>query len=206
MPEYIRPREVKVFTEKEETGRERKVTATRGGPTQPDFWTLEYEQPDGLRKTDRIHGNHTIVGIKMQNMMDDDHRRDFIQARAREDRPSSLCNSTATSRSATWTRSSTKVTMSRISRLREYSNPANGQPGPGRDPKNIEYWSKRASANSQIALRASNGPMKLPSTKVTVRDTSMKPKIARNLDRLMKGKDDPNMVGDSDYMRSVRRI
>lgn len=87
MPEYIRPREVKVFTEKEETGRERKVTATRGGPTQPDFWTLEYEQPDGLRKTDRIHGNHTIVGIKMQNMMDDDHRRDFIQARAREDRP-----------------------------------------------------------------------------------------------------------------------
>jgi hypothetical protein len=48
--------------------------------------------------------------------------------------------------------------------------------------------------------------MKLPSTKVTVRDTSMKPKIARNLDRLMKGKDDPNMVGDSDYMRSVRRI
>ena len=96
--------------------------------------------------------------------------------------------------------------MSRISRLREYSNPANGQPGPGRDPKKIEYWSKRASANSQIALRASNGPMKLPSTKVTVRDTSMKPKIARNLDRLMKGKDDPNMVGDSDYMRSVRRI
>lgn len=90
MPEYIRPREVKVFTEKEETGRERKVTATRGGPTQPDFWTLEYEQPDGLRKTDRIHGNHTIVGIKMQNMMDDDHRRDFIQARARRSAKQSM--------------------------------------------------------------------------------------------------------------------
>jgi hypothetical protein len=99
--------------------------------------------------------------------------------------------------------------MSRISRLREYSNPANGQPGPGRDPKNIEYWSARASENSQIAPRASDGPMKLPSTgkSMAARPTDMRPKIAHKIDRLMAGTDpdDKNMVGDSSYMRGVRR-
>jgi hypothetical protein len=86
MVTYERPREIKCLIERDEAGRERRVTAKQGGPQQPDFWQLEYEAPDGLRKADRIHGNHTIVGIKMQNMMDD-NRREFIQARARGDRP-----------------------------------------------------------------------------------------------------------------------
>jgi hypothetical protein len=86
VPEYIRPREKKVLIEEDEQGRERWVTATRGHPNQPGHWELEYVQPDGVRKTDLINGNDRIVTIKMENMMDD-NRRDFIQARAREDRP-----------------------------------------------------------------------------------------------------------------------
>jgi hypothetical protein len=86
MPEYIRPREKKVLIEEDEQGRKRWVTATRGHPNQPGHWDLEYVQPDGLRKTDRINGNDRIVTIKMENMMDD-NRREFIQARARGDRP-----------------------------------------------------------------------------------------------------------------------
>jgi hypothetical protein len=98
--------------------------------------------------------------------------------------------------------------MSRIKNLRDYKNPATYQPGPGRNPRNLDYWSARASENSwHGGDRASDGPMKLPSTgKVASRPTDMRPKIAHEIDRLMAGEDDPNMVGDSEYMRSVRRI
>jgi hypothetical protein len=96
--------------------------------------------------------------------------------------------------------------MSRISRLKEYADPMRGPHGAGSSEENIRYWQDRATANSQIAPRAKGGEMKLPNTKVTVRDTGMKPKVSRNVDRLMAGKDDPNMVGDSSYMRGVRRI
>jgi hypothetical protein len=86
MVTYERPREIKCLIERDETGRERRVTATRGGPQQPDFWTLELEHPDGQKFSDRIHGNHRVVCVKMENMLDE-RRRDFVQARARGDRP-----------------------------------------------------------------------------------------------------------------------
>ena len=41
---------------------------------------------------------------------------------------------------------------------------------------------------------------------MTTRDTAMRPKVSRNVDAAMKGKGDLNHVGDSDYMKSVRRI
>jgi hypothetical protein len=95
--------------------------------------------------------------------------------------------------------------MSRIERLKEYSRPLDGPHGQSSHKGNIDYWSERASANSQIAPRAKDGPMKLPSTKVNVRDSSMKPKVSRNVDRLMAGKDDLNHAGDSSYLANVRR-
>ncbi len=46
---------------------------------------------------------------------------------------------------------------------------------------NLDYWSDRAKANSKCSPRASDGPMKLPSTggKVNVRDTGMRPYAQR---------------------------
>ena len=94
--------------------------------------------------------------------------------------------------------------MSRIDRLKEYANPMHGPHGAGSDKGNLDYWSERASANSKIAPRAKGGEMKLPSTKVAMRDTSMKPKITHKIDRLMSGKDDLNHVGGT-FMPKVRR-
>jgi hypothetical protein len=112
--------------------------------------------------------------------------------------------------------------MSRLDRLKEYANPMHGQRngrffGSASDKENLAEWSERASANSQIAPRAT-GPVhggppgtagqdapKLPSTKQNVRDSSMKPKVSRNVDAAMKGKDDLNHVGGSDYLKSIRR-
>jgi hypothetical protein len=97
--------------------------------------------------------------------------------------------------------------MSRISRLKEYAKPTSGPQGATHgDIKRIEPWSDRATANSQLAPRASDGPIKLPDTgKVTTRDTASKPFASRNVDQAMAGKGDLNHVGGSDYMKSVRR-
>jgi hypothetical protein len=95
--------------------------------------------------------------------------------------------------------------MTRLDRLKEYSNPLHGPQGAGRDQANVDYWSARAKENSKVAPRASNGPMKLPSTKVNVRDTSMRPREARNADKRMVAKDDLNVEGSSPYLRGVRR-
>ncbi len=96
--------------------------------------------------------------------------------------------------------------MSRYSRLEnEYSDPMRGPHGAGRDPKNIQYWQDRASVNSQIAPRAKGGEMRLPNTNVTVRDTAMRPKVSRNVDRQMRGQDDLNHVGESGYLANIRR-
>jgi hypothetical protein len=94
--------------------------------------------------------------------------------------------------------------MSRQDRLdKEYSKPLSGWQGNARDQKNIDRWSERATANSQCAPRASDGPMKLPSTKVNQRDSDMRPyrprtNVATNADEL-------NIEGDSPFMRDVRR-
>jgi hypothetical protein len=97
--------------------------------------------------------------------------------------------------------------MSRLDRLKEYSNPMRGQPGAGRDEKNLEYWADRAKENSQCAPRATDKPMDLPATgkRQELRDTAMSPRTSRNADARMQAKADTNFVGDSSYMRGIRR-
>lgn len=96
--------------------------------------------------------------------------------------------------------------MSRQDRLKEYSKPlrAGNWQGAGRDQANIDRWSERATENSQCAPRASDGPMKLPSTKVTTRDTNMKPYRSQADSMVKEALADKNDVG-SPFMRDVRR-
>jgi hypothetical protein len=97
--------------------------------------------------------------------------------------------------------------MSQQDRLKEYAKPlraANWQ-GAGRDQANIDRWSERATENSQLAPRASKGEMKLPSTKVNTRDTSMKPYRSQADSMRKEALADTNIVGDSKYLAGVRR-
>jgi hypothetical protein len=71
--------------------------------------------------------------------------------------------------------------------------------------KNIDFWSNRATANSQCAPHASDGPMKLPSTKVTSRDTNMRPYKSQADSMVKEALADIDIVGSSPFMRSVRR-
>jgi hypothetical protein len=96
-----------------------------------------------------------------------------------------------------------------IKRLKEYANPEHGMQGATHgQASRLQPWSQRATENSAVAPRASDGKMKLPSTggKVKTRDTSMSPITSRKIDKAMAGKDpdDLNHVGSS-YMKSVRR-
>jgi hypothetical protein len=96
--------------------------------------------------------------------------------------------------------------VSRQDRLKkEYSKPLSGWQGAGRDQANIDRWSDRATENSQLAPRASDGPMKLPSTKVTTRETSMKPYRSQADSMRKEALADTNIAGDSPFLRSVRR-
>jgi hypothetical protein len=95
--------------------------------------------------------------------------------------------------------------MSRIDRLKEYSKPTKGWQGAGRDQDNIDRWSDRATENSKIAPRASDGEVKLPPTgDVKMRSTKSAPRTTAEIDAHMRGKDDLNHAG-SDYMKSIRR-
>jgi hypothetical protein len=99
--------------------------------------------------------------------------------------------------------------MTRTDRLKEYAKPlraANWQ-GAGRDQENIDRWSQRAADESKIAPRAPGGEMKLPNTgrQMDVRSTTTAPREARNVDKRMVAKDDMNNVGDSAFLRGVRR-
>ena len=108
----------------------------------------------------------------------------------------------------------------RLERLREYAKPLRKEnwQGASRDEGYIDRWSDRASEESQIAPRAAgtrstNGevgrdldPPRMPSTgAVANRDTSMRPREARKVDRLMAGDDDLNHVGSGSYLPEVRR-
>jgi hypothetical protein len=93
----------------------------------------------------------------------------------------------------------------RIDRCEEYAGKPKGLQGAGRSEANLKGWSERATENSEIAPRASDGPMKLPSTTVTVRDSSMKPKVARKVNTAMAGRDDLNHVGTGGYLKNIRR-
>jgi hypothetical protein len=97
--------------------------------------------------------------------------------------------------------------MSRSSRLKEYAKPNRRENwnGAARDQANIDRWSDRATDNSKIAPRASDGEMKLPSTKMNLRDTAMVPKVSRGTDPRMVAKSDKNSSGDSTYMAGIRR-
>jgi len=97
-----------------------------------------------------------------------------------------------------------KNVVSRESRIAEYAK-MKGPSGAGRDQQNLDHWSNRAAKNSEVAPRASNGPMRLPSTKVNTRDTSMKP-YARKVDARALAKSDLNHDPDSSpFLKSVRR-
>ena len=91
-------------------------------------------------------------------------------------------------------------------RLREYSRPQESVSGFSSSKKDMSYWSKRASDNSETATRATNKAMSLPDTggKVSNRSTSSPPKGFGG-DPYKKAKADLNSVGSS-YMRGVRRI
>jgi hypothetical protein len=95
--------------------------------------------------------------------------------------------------------------MSWIDRTKEYSAKPKGLQGEGRSEKNLEGWSKLASENSEIAPRASDGPMELPSTTVAVRDSSMKPREPRKINAAMRGDGDLNHRGTGSYMPNVPR-
>ncbi len=97
--------------------------------------------------------------------------------------------------------------MSRLDRLKEYSNPRHGPQGVGRDEKNIDAWADRTKSNSQLAPRAASGEVKLPDTgkRMDVRSTKSAPRTTGEIDARMRGKDDLNFVGDSSYMAGIRR-
>jgi len=68
-----------------------------------------------------------------------------------------------------------KGPVSRETRIKSYAR-MEGPKGAGRDESNLKFWADRASANSDgDQHRASDGPMKLPSTTMNQRDSGMKP-------------------------------
>ena len=97
--------------------------------------------------------------------------------------------------------------MSRIDRLKEYADPMKGPHGAASSKENLDEWSARATANSEIAPRASDKPMKLPNSgkAMATRDTAAKPFASRKVDQAMGGKGDLNHVGSGDYMKNIRR-
>jgi hypothetical protein len=97
--------------------------------------------------------------------------------------------------------------MSRLERLKEYADPMRGPHGAASAKENLTEWAGHASENSKLPPRAKGGTMKLPSTgkRMDLRDTSMRPKASRNADARAKAMADTNIVGDSGYMRGVRR-
>jgi hypothetical protein len=106
------------------------------------------------------------------------------------------------------------------SRLKEYER-MKGPDGASRDMRNLDYWSGRASANSQLGTRGSDGPMKLHSTgkQMESRSTASAPRKSRTVDRNMNGDGDQRSTPDalraaaksnvndvgSSYMPNVRR-
>jgi hypothetical protein len=97
--------------------------------------------------------------------------------------------------------------MSRLDRLKQYADPMRGPHGAASSKENIQDWVDRAHENSKCAPRSRDGEVKLPNTgkAMVERDTAMKPREARKADARMVAKQDTNFVGDSPYMRGVRR-
>lgn len=79
-----------------------------------------------------------------------------------------------------------------------------GPKGAGRDEANLKYWSDRATKNSEIAPRASDGEMVLS-------DKGSRPVVkgryykSEGIEMRSEAKADKNSAGTSPYMPGVRR-
>ena len=96
-----------------------------------------------------------------------------------------------------------KNVVTREDRIADYAT-MKGPQGAGRDERNLDYWVARTARNSEIAPRAADGPMKLPSTKVDARDTAMKPYVSRDV-RAMAKSDLNHSPDSSPFLKSIRR-
>jgi hypothetical protein len=99
--------------------------------------------------------------------------------------------------------------MSFQERLKRYSRPQDWADGRSSRGKVLEGWSARASSNSQLATRATDGKP-LPSTgKIKLHTTSAAPSDnpkGIGGDPYAKAKRDLNSNGGSSFMRGVRRL
>jgi hypothetical protein len=85
MVEYQRPRETKTITERDERGRERRVTAVAGGPNRGAHWDIIKEEANGTKVSRTFHGNHRDVIVAMESLLDstrNDFRNDYKQPHA----------------------------------------------------------------------------------------------------------------------------
>jgi hypothetical protein len=92
-----------------------------------------------------------------------------------------------------------------MSRQTFLKNVMKGPKGESSSQENLDFWSNRATANSKCAPHASDGPMKLPSTKVSNRDTSMKPYKSQADSMVKEALADIDIVGSKPFMPKVRR-
>lgn len=97
-----------------------------------------------------------------------------------------------------------KNIVTREDRIAEYADPKRGLQGFGRDQDNIDRFSARAAKNSELAPRAADGRMKLPSNKVDARDTAMKPYVSRDV-RAMAKSDLNHSPDSSPFLKRIRR-
>ena len=73
-------------------------------------------------------------------------------------------------------------------RLKGYARPLKSVQGAGRDQKNLDYWAKRATENSQLGTRAKSRMAPHPTgKKIVERNTSMRPKVPRKVNAAMRG-------------------
>ena len=103
-------------------------------------------------------------------------------------------------------------------RLREYADPMCGPHGASSGKSNLDYWSKRASENSDGHKHRASGkenpsateketdpPRLPPDREMKDRDSSMRPFVKRSVDAILKeARSDPDHYG-SDFMKSTRR-
>jgi hypothetical protein len=199
--------ESRTVIEQQPDGRKRVAVATRSaGSTQ--HWDLKVTHPSGEFYNGTFNGDAPTLFWLSARCWQKQRTSSAPTPLATISRARSLTITTGRSRA---TRRSGRylgedeTAMSRLDRLKEYSNPRHGPQGAGRDHKNLDYWSGRAEANSEIAPRASDGPMHLPSTKMSLRDTEMGPKVSRKVDARARAMADTNVSGGSAYLRGIRR-
>lgn len=86
--EFKTPRETKIIIERDERGRERKITATAGHRNSGGHWDITLEHPSGKKWPATITGSNREVIHAMETMLDrtrNDFRNDDAQPRAVSD-------------------------------------------------------------------------------------------------------------------------